>query len=269
MKNNQQRVAILSMGLGSRKEQELQAVLGAGYILERFGGGSKGFFSQETNSALLAFVSWRGMNSRLAGLARNHFPLEDFPSRVLVLDAEVSQTDLERIVDAGFTAVVRYPFEPDRIKALVEQAAESQGMYKDLYHMAREICLEREILSRQADLLQFFNKMLTRASFSLDLIEILHQAHEDLRILLNVKSVEAVFWQKNQLHEVEAELFIHEHDGKATQDSLIQYLLEHAAKHAEEKITGYHVNFMSRIESMQQLTDIMKHDFLHKPPPDQ
>jgi diguanylate cyclase (GGDEF)-like protein len=265
MKNNQQRVAILSMGLGPREEQELQVTLGTDYILERFGGGSKGFFSQETNSALLAFVSWRGMNSRLAGLARNHFPLEDFPSRVLVLDAEVSQTDLERIVDAGFTAVVRYPFEPDRIKALVEQAAESQGMYKDLYHMAREICLEREILSRQADLLQFFNKMLTRASFSLDLIEILHQAHEDLRILLNVKSVEAVFWQKNQVLEVEAELFIHEHDGKATQDSLIQYLLEHAAKHAEEKITGYHVNFMSRIESMQQLTAIRDEDMLLLP----
>lgn len=264
-KTDQHRVRILSIGLGPREEEELQAILGPDVVLERFGRGPKGFFSPETNSALLAFVSWRGMNGQLAGLARNHFSIEDFPSRVLILDANMAQSDLERIVDAGFSAVVRYPFEPERIRALVEQAAESQEIYKDLYHMAREICLEREILMRQADLLQFFNKILTRASFSLDPIEILHQAHEDLRILLDVKSVEAAFWQKNRDRDVEAELFIHEHGGKTVQDVLIQFLLEHAAKHAEEKITGYHVTFMSRIESVQDLTAIQAEDMLVLP----
>jgi len=265
MSTNQQRVTLLSIGLDLRQEEDLQALLGADFALERFGSGAKGFFSPKTNSALLAFVSWRGMHSQLAGLARNHFTMDDFPSRVLILDAPVAQADVERIVDAGFSAVVRYPFEAERITALVNQACESQGIYKDLYHMAREICLEREILSRQADLLQFFNKMLTRASFSLDPVEILHQAHEDLRILLEVKSVEAVFWQKNQAQEVEAELFIHEHDGKVTQDLLIQYLLEHAAKHAGEKVTGFHVNFMSRIESMRNLSTLQDEDMLTLP----
>lgn len=265
MKKKQQRVAVLSIGLGPREEEELQTILGSEYVLERFGGGTKGFFSPETNSAVLAFVSWRGMNGQLAGLARNHFSLEDFPSRVLILDANVAQADLERIVDAGFSSVVRYPFEPEKIKALVEQAAESQGIYKDLYHMAREICLEREILTRQADLLQFFNKMLTRASFSLDPVEILHQAHEDLRILLEVKSVEAVFWRKNSDREMVAELFIHEHGGKDIQDVLIQFLLEHANKHAEETISGFHVNFMSKVESMQDLKMIHSDDMLVLP----
>lgn len=265
MNIDQQRVTVLSIGLDQRMEDELQAVLGAKYALERFGGGTKGFFSPETNSAVLAFVSWRGMSGQLAGLARNHFSLEDFPSRVLILDAAVAQSDLERIVDAGFSAVVRYPFEPERIRELVDHAAESRGIYKDLYHMAREICLEREILSRQADLLQFFNKMLTKASFSLDPIEILHQAHEDLRILLEVKSVEAVFWQRNRDRVMEAELFIHEHDGKEVQDKLIQFLLEHAAKHAGEKITAFHVTFMSRIESIRDLVEVKDEDMLVLP----
>jgi len=265
MNSDQQRVAILSIGLDPREEEELQAVLGVKYALERFGGGTKGIFSPGSNSAVLAFVSWRGMNGQLAGLARNHFSLEDFPSRVLILDAAVAQSDLERIVDAGFSAVVRYPFEPERIRELVDHAAESRGIYKDLYHMAREICLEREILSRQADLLQFFNKMLTRASFSLDPIEILHQAHEDLRILLEVKSVEAVFWRRGRDRVMEAEFFIHEHDGKAVQDKLIQFLLEHAARHAEEKITAFHVTFMSRIESIRNLVEVKDEDMLVLP----
>ncbi len=265
MNIDQQRVAILSIGLDPREEEELQAVFGSKYALERFGGGAKGVFSPGTNSAVLAFVSWRGMNGQLAGLTRNYFSREDFPSRVLILDAAVAQSDLERIVDAGFSAVIRYPFEPERIRELVDHAAESRGIYKDLYHMAREICLEREILSRQADLLQFFNKILTRASFSLDPIEILHQAHEDLRILLEVKSVDAVFWQRSRDRNMEAELFIHEHDSKAIQDRLIQFLLEHAARHAEEKITAYHVTFMSRIESMRDLTEVKDEDMLILP----
>lgn len=265
MNAKQQRVAVLSTGLDSREEEELQAILGPKYVLDRFGSGTDGFFSSEANSAVLAFVSWRGMNDQLAGLARHFFSLEDFPSRVLILDAAVAQSDLERIVDAGFSAVLRYPFEPERVRELVGHAAESRGIYKDLYHMAREICLEREILSRQADLLQFFNKMLTRASFSLDPIEILHQAHEDLRILLEVGSVEAVFWQRNRDREMEAELFIHEHNGKSVQDALIQFLLEQAARHAEEKITAYHVTFMSRIESIRDLVEVKNEDMLVLP----
>lgn len=265
MKNDHQRVSILSIGLGPRKEQELQAILGPDYSLQRFKGGPKGFYSPTTNTAILAFVSWSGLNGQLAGMSRNHFSLDEFPSRVLIMDGKVAQSDLERIVDAGFSAVVRYPFEAGRIKQLADQAAQSQGIYKDLYQMAREICLEREILSRQADLLNFFNKVLTRASFSLDPVEILHQAHEDLRILLEVKSVEAVFWQRNQEGGLEVELFLHEHDGKEVQDALIQHLLKHAAKHANDKINGFHVTFMSPIESMQELQGVKDEDMLVLP----
>lgn len=265
MKTNQQRVSILSIGLSPRAEGELQSILGSDYALERYESGPKGFFAPRTNTAILAFVSWRGLNGQLAGMSRNVFSLDEFPSRVLIMDGNVAQSDLERIVDAGFSAVVRYPFEAERVKQLVDQAAESQGIYKDLYQMAREICLEREILSRQADLLQFFNNMLTKASFSLDPIEILHQAHDDLRILLNVKSVEAIFWQRNSDHKLEAELFIHEHAGKTVQDALIQYLLTHAVKHAEDTVDGFHVTFMSRIESMQELKVVKDEDMLVLP----
>lgn len=262
----EQRVAILCVGLGSRQEDELQAVLGPEYNLERIRTKDKRISPTVRDGAVLAFVSWKGVSGALDRLTRTHFAQEDFPSRVLVLDGKPAESDLERVVDAGFSAVVRYPFEPERIRALAEQAAESQGMFKDLYHMAREICLEREILSRQADLLQFFNKMLTRASFSLDPVEILHQAHEDLRILLDVKSVEAVFWQRGGRENVlEAELFIHEHAGKDIQDKLIQFLLQHADKHAGERMTGYHVNFMSEIQGMREIAEVKAEDMFVLP----
>ncbi len=263
---SEQRVTILSVGLGSRQEDELRAILGADFDLERMQTKAKRLSPAARDGAVLAFISWQGVRGELARLTRTHFAQDDFPSRVLVLDGKPAESDLERVVDAGFSAVVRYPFEPDRIRSLVEQAAESQGMFKDLYHMAREICLEREILTRQADLLQFFNKMLTRASFSLDPVEILHQAHDDLRILLDAKSVEAIFWQRNSRSNVlEAELFIHEHGGKTIQDKLIRFLLLHADKHAEERMTNYHVNFMSEINGMQEVTDVRGEDMLILP----
>ncbi|GAB6057829.1 GGDEF domain-containing protein [Desulfonatronum parangueonense] len=267
MQENQShsRTEVLAIGLGPREEEEMQAILGPEFSLKRFVFPCSGNGRPDMGSKLMALVSWRGVNGQIAKLTRFSFADESFPPRVLILDAPVAQGDLERVVDAGFSSVLRYPFEPEKVKALVDQLMESQGLYKDLYHMAREICLEREILSRQADLLQFFNKILTNASFSLDTIEILHQAHEDLRILLPVKSVDAIFWQSNQNQELEAEIFIHEHSGKWIQDQMIHFLLEHAAKHADQKITGYHVNFMSKIESMNVIEDVREDDVLVLP----
>ncbi|SDB04754.1 diguanylate cyclase (GGDEF) domain-containing protein [Desulfonatronum thiosulfatophilum] len=267
MQGNQShsRTEVLAIGLGPREEEEMQGILGPEFSLERFVFPCSGNGRPEMDNKLMALVSWRGVNGQIARLTRYSFSDENFPPRVLVLDAPVAQCDLERVVDAGFSSVLRYPFEPEKVKALVDQLMESQGLYKDLYHMAREICLEREILSRQADLLQFFNKILTNASFSLDTIEILHQAHEDLRILLPVKSVDAIFWQSNQNQELESEIFIHEHSGKQIQDRMIQFLLEHAEKHADQKIIGYHVNFMSKVESMEVIEDVREDDVLVLP----
>lgn len=261
----QNRTGILTIGLGPREQEELQAILGPEYELVSFVPPGTGKERMEFRNKLMALISWRGVNGQIAGLTRNLFDDEDFPPRVLVLDAQVAQADLERLVDADFSSVLRYPFEPERINALVDQFMESRGLYKDLYHMAQEICLEREILSRQADLLQFFNKILTNATFSLDPVEILHQAHEDLRILLPVKSVDAIFWQANKNLEMEAELFIHEHTSKSVQEWMIQLMLTHAAKHAEEKIAGFHVNFMSKIQGMGEIREGCAEDVLILP----
>ncbi len=262
MSDNQISNKILSIGLSRKKENELLSILGADVTLERFSLEGKG---TGYHGALAAFVSWKGVNGRISGFNRNVFSDTDFPARILVLDGHVTQTELERIVDAGFFAVVHYPFDPKRINTLVEQIAESQGMYKDLFLMAREICLEREILGRQADLLHFFNRILTQASFSLDPAEILQQAHDDLQILAPVKSVEAIFWQKNHLLENEAELFIHDYSSKNVQNDLINYLLEHAEKHADSKITGYHANFMSLHDKIEDHVEVHKQDMLILP----
>ena len=264
MSESQSQFSILSVGLSPREEEDIQAILGPDYSLERYA--PSGSAKQDNQSQrIMALISWKGINGRISALNRGEFQGDDAPPRVLILDTEVAQADLERVVDAGFTAVLRYPFEPERVKGLALELQESQGLYKDLFHMAREICLEREILSRQADLLQFFNKILTNASFSLEPIEILHQAHQDLQILLPVKGVDAVFWQKSQEQQLEAELFIHEYSGKAAQDKMIGFLLENAAKYADEPMESYHVNFMSKMHGDAEMKEIKNEDVLVLP----
>ncbi|SMP71015.1 diguanylate cyclase (GGDEF) domain-containing protein [Desulfonatronum zhilinae] len=264
MSEPQSQFSILSVGLSPRQEEDIQAIIGPDYSWERYQ--PSGTAKQANQSQrLMALISWKGINGRISALQRGEFQEDDAPPRVLVLDSDVAQADLERVVDAGFTAVLRYPFEPERVRGLARELQESQGLYKDLYHMAREICLEREILSRQADLLQFFNKILTNASFSLDPVEILHQAHQDLQILLPVKGVDAIFWHTGAEQQMEAELFIHEYSGKTIQGKMIEFLLENAAKHAEEPIENYHVNFMSKMDSGDELKKINSKDILVLP----
>ncbi|WP_161794805.1 GGDEF domain-containing protein [Desulfonatronum thioautotrophicum] len=264
MSESQNQAAILCVGLSPRQEEEIQAILGPELSLERhpFSGSGK---QSGNHLPLMALISWRGVHGRINALIRDGLQGEESLPRVLILDAEVAQADLERVIDAGFAAVLRYPLEPERIQRLVGQLQDSQGMYKDLYHMAQEICLEREILSRQADLLQFFNKILTNASFSLDPVEILHQAHQDLQILLPVKSVDAIFWQADKEHRLEAELFIHEYSGKTMQDKMIAFLLQSAEKHADETIDNYHVNFMSKMDGAGELQEVTKEAVLVLP----
>lgn len=258
------RIGIWTVGLSPRQEEEIQAILGPEYSMERYPLSTKGKHAAG-HQALAVLMSWKGVNGRITALSRNGLQGEDAPPRILILDAEVAQADLERVVEAGFTAVLRDPLEPERVRRLMEELQESQVLYQDLYHMAREICLEREILSRQADLLQFFNKILTNASFSLDAIEILHQAHQDLQILLPVKSVDAIFWQPGKEQHLEAELFIHEFSGKSMQDKMIEFLLQNAEKHTDEPMEGYHVNFMSKIDGNEDLMDIHSEDMLLLP----
>lgn len=264
MSTTQSQFSILSAGLSPRQEEELQAILGSDYSLERYNPSGKAK-SASMKQRLMGLISWKGVNGQISTLKRGEFQEDDALPRVLILDSEVAQADLERIVDAGFAAVLRYPFDPERVRGLAGELQESQGLYKDLYHMAREICLEREILSRQTDLLQFFNKILTNASFSLEPVEILRQAHQDLQILLPVKGVDAVFWHKSQDQQLEAELFIHEYPGKGVQDKMIEFLLENAARHADEPMESYHVNFMSKLEGDAELMEIRNEDVLVLP----
>ncbi|PTN38294.1 GGDEF domain-containing protein [Desulfonatronum sp. SC1] len=264
MSTPQSQFSILSAGLSPRQEEDIQAILGPDYSLERYQPSGKNK-STNTRQRLMTLISWKGVNARISAFQRGEFQEDDAPPRVLILDSEVAQADLERVVDAGFAAVLRYPFESERVRELVRDFQESQGLYKDLFHMAREICLEREILSRQADLLQFFNKILTNASFSLDSVEILHQAYQDLQILLPVKGVDAIFWQKSREQQMEAELFIHEYSGKVIQDKMIGFLLENAAKYADESMDSYHVNFMSKMDGDEKLMEIRDEDVLVLP----
>ncbi len=264
MSTTQSQFSILSLGLSPRQEEELQAILGSDYSLERHQSSGKAK-AANTRQRLMGLISWKGVNGQISALKRGEFQEDDALPRVLILDSDVAQADLERIVDAGFAAVLRYPFDPERVRGLAGELQESQGLYKDLYHMAREICLEREILSRQADLLQFFNKILTNASFSLEPVEILHQAYQDLQILLPVKGVDAIFWQAGEDRQLEAELFIHEYSGKTTQDKMIEFLLENAAKHADDSVESYHVNFMSKMDAGGELEEVRTQDVLVLP----
>ena len=116
---------------------------------------------------------------------------------------------LEFMSSGIFLTLMTCPLNGEKIARALEQAEEVSSMYQDIFLMAREISLERELLARKNEQLAFLNQLLTKASQTLDPSVILSNSAEDLALLLDVRAVLGIFWSENE-GQTEAELFLPE-----------------------------------------------------------
>jgi len=161
---------------------------------------------------------------------------------LLIADEQDAQA-MEYVASGVFLTLVTCPLDGAKIAHALGQAEEASSMYDDIFLMAREISLERELLARKNEQLAFLNQLLTRASQTLDPAVILANCAADLALLLDVSTVLGVFWAENE-GQTEAELFLPGALPHALQAEWINHLLSVAARLGRQEVRGYQVSVL-------------------------
>ncbi|WP_462323598.1 sensor domain-containing diguanylate cyclase [Desulfoplanes sp.] len=153
---------------------------------------------------------------------------------------------IEDIIAQHFLDTISLPLTGTKIESCLAKAREITTVYDDIYNMTNEIMLERELLSRKNEQLDFLNKILTKASKSLDPGEIINQAGRDLNILLEVESVMGIFWNNDAPAFMSAEIFVPPNIGERVRDEWIGYLLDQAERHSRYAVKTYQVDLLEK-----------------------
>ncbi len=159
---------------------------------------------------------------------------------------------LDYMASGTFLTIITIPLDEAKIARALQQAEEVSSMYQDIFLMAREISLERELLARKNEQLAFLNQLLTKASQTLDPTIILSSCAEDLALLLDVKSVLGVFWAETE-GQTEAELFLPESLPHSRQTEWINHLLNVAARLGKHEVRGYQVSVLQHRDKDQSI----------------
>ncbi len=236
---------VWGIGLTQDAAAAISAALGSGYALRHWPHGVHPMERDFGRAApLVIFIvksTWDGLPEGL----RKRIEDWEIPQRVLVLAASQSVADFEEVLENGFLSVVSEPLTDKKIRDVIFRAKEVKSLYDDIFRMTREIMLERELLARKTDLVLFLNRILTRATESLDPIVILDNAREDLELLLPIKSLMGIFWQPGETGALEAELFLEPEMDHAAERYWTEELLRQSAKIAGTPMTGYQTAFLS------------------------
>lgn len=158
--------------------------------------------------------------------------------------------DIEEIVSQHFVSAIRMPLTPEKLNTCLEKGREMLLACGEFCNMANEIILERELLARKNEQLDFLNKILTKASKSLDPGTIISQAGRDLNILLEVTSVMGVFWNIDAPAFLSAEIFLPPHVEKHLGKEWVGYLLDQAERTTKHAIKTYHVESLEQDQSL-------------------
>jgi len=233
-------------GIGLREEAaaEISAALGSGYVLRNWPRGQHpGERDLGRATPLVIFVVKEAWDA-LPAPSRKRLEEWEVPQRVLVLAPSQSVADFDELLDNGFLSAVSEPLTDKKIRDVIFRAKEVKSLYDDIFRMTREIMLERELLARKTDLVLFLNRILTRASESLDPTVILDNAREDLELLLPMRGLLGVFWQPGESGALEAELFLEPDMDQAAERDWTEQLLRQAAKLAGKPMQSYRATFL-------------------------
>lgn len=158
--------------------------------------------------------------------------------RVLVLSPVEAVEGWEDLAGRGFLTALKSPLAAARVSEVCYRAAEIRSLYADIVRMTREIFLERELLTRKTDQLVFFNRILSRASESLDPAVILARAREDMGLLFPVRAIQAVFWEAGEGGGVDCSLCLCRSEP-AVREAWVEFLLEAATRLSGHSVAAY------------------------------
>lgn len=238
----------LGISLSPAVASELVAYLPEDHTLENLTVGEASLRLEQSKQGGLVFVSVSAWKVMLDS-SREMFGGFKTWQYVLIIDQHDPEV-FEFMASGIFLTLLTCPLDEAKISRVLNQAEEVSSMYQDIFMMAREISLERELLARKNEQLAFLNQLLTKASQTLDPAVILANSAEDLGLLLDVRSVQGVFWG-DVGGQIEAELFIPENLPQTLQEEWINHLLNVASRLVREEIRGYQVSFVKHREELE------------------
>ncbi|MDL2306939.1 GGDEF domain-containing protein [Desulfovibrio sp. OttesenSCG-928-C06] len=142
----------------------------------------------------------------------------DYIPHAMVLDDNSSQEDMEYAIDSDSLAILRPGLSRSAFMKKINAALEIEAVQLDALRMTREIYLEREILDRKNEVLQFLVSFLTQTSVGLDPEAIIRTTFSCLRLLFPVRSIQAALW-KPGVDNCDVELFITAQEGSQSFES--------------------------------------------------
>lgn len=231
----------LGLALSAELAAQLEVHLPRGRIFENRSFASAREFMREQTQGGLVFVatsSWE----KLTPDDRESLTVHRSWQFLLIADQHDARA-MEYVASGVFLTLATCPLDGAKIARALGQAEEVSSMYDDIFLMAREISLERELLARKNEQLAFLNQLLTRASQTLDPAVILANCAEDFAMLLEVGTVLGVFWAENE-GQTEAELFLPGALPHAQQAEWINHLLSVAARLGKHEVLGYQVSVL-------------------------
>ena len=201
----------------------------------------------EEDNPFLLWVHWRIWQQLTAKRRGSYRHLETI-QRAALVDESHTREDLIQLLDSGFAAILQMPPAPKTVKDTVAKAAEARHLSDDIYRMAKEILLERELFQRKSAQLEILNRFLTRVTETLDPSEIMRRAQEDLSLLLPICLLQGIFWFPGQDQPLDAEIFLAAGNDYQTHEEWIELLLTHAATLAGKPVNGYRITHITNTD---------------------
>lgn len=226
----QRKTITTSWGMGLSNEQAglLQEYLGEDHTLTLHPAGHVPSFKElDVENPCVIWISSSSCKE-FASLPQGQMQYLEFLPKVLILDNEYSLSDFESACDYGITEIVRPPLSRERIADIMRRALETMSIHHDVHCMTREILLERELLERKNELLNFLVNFLTHTSESLDLEQLIQTAYEGLGQLLPMRAMHAVLWETDGLNTPSLSMRISSPEGSASYEAWRELLLEQA-----------------------------------------
>ncbi len=178
-----------------------------------------------------------------AHTSRDQQSLVDENQVQLALLAEEKETiDPDMSIPSSFLGFLQTPVDKNELDQLMDKAIQSHELYEDIYHMAREISLEREILSRKSSQLSFINRILTKAAQTLDIRKIMAMADSEFREILQNRCTMGIFWESSE-EIIQGSLYIPNFALPEEENKWIGHLLDATKKISGEEIQNYKVDY--------------------------
>jgi len=232
MKRGKRPELMWGLGLNESESAQIQEATGPAFFLRNFQNNAlpraRELDKGEKPSA--AWIPWRVWNA-IPEQNREAFRSLEQTQRILIQEDSDKPVEIEEVLEEGFLTVVRTPLTRAKVQDALFRAKEVTSLYSDIYRMTEEIFLERELLARKTDQLLFLNKVLSSATETMDPAGLLLSAKNDFRMLLPVRQLNAVFWQREPEQEhVDAEIFLDCRMSPQAEASWAEFLMQSAAR---------------------------------------